>query len=424
MPEFSSNSRPLRVALVYRYGVHDHKELYPIIPEVLRQLGQQCETLYIGPNRKKVGSQYCFPGVSYRFLPFSVNRASTRDKIFKAVLWYACLPWIALYLRWFWRADVVWIDESSLPTQGRLLQALSGRPLAITVCDFFLCIYGETYPWLRWFEKWLNAVDLRSWRQATGLFTRTASLRQHLVNQGIPPERIEVARDAVLPDLFVPGDGSAVRRKLGFGADDVVLCHHGILHPNKGMLRVARWLIPALTADPHLKLLIVGGGPDLEPLRDWVRQHDQQNQVLLTGWLASHADVNAHLNAADIGLVMRIGQPTDHFHVTGALIHSMMCALPVLSCRLEGIQEIITEGQEGLLFDPDSGDEFLRKLACLKPDAQYRREMGRRGRVKALAEFNPDRIARQTVEALIRFARQGLPPAECAEPKGSAAGCR
>ena len=118
------------------------------------------------------------------------------------------------------------------------------------------------------------------------------------------------------------------------------------------------------------------------------------------------------LASADIGLVMRIGQPTDHFHVTGALIHCMMCALPVLACRLDGIREIVTEGREGLLFDPDSADEFLHQLARLQGDPAGRRSMGQRGRERALAEFNPDAIACQTADTLVRFARLGVPRAD------------
>lgn len=404
-----SDDHPLRIALLYRYGVHDHKELYPIIPEVLRQLGRQCEVRYVGPNRRRAGVQYQFAGVCHRFLPFTVDRSSTFDKIIKALLWYAYLPFVALYFRFIWRADLIWIDESSLPAQGRLIQIISGRPLTITVCDFFINIYGEMFAWLRPLGAWLNAIDRRSWLKAAGLFTRTASLRRHLLAQGVSPERIVVARDAVLPNIFVPGNAADTRDKLGFNAADVVLCHHGILHPNKGIRRVAGWMLPALKTDPHLKLLIIGGGPELEPLREFVRQNQLQNQIVLTGWLASHTEVNAYLNAADIGLVMRIGQSTDHFHVTGALIHCMMCALPVLACRLEGIQEIVTEGREGVLFDPNSADEFLQKLAVLAQNSVQRRAMGQRGRAKALVAFNPENIAQQTVAALIQFARLGRP---------------
>ena len=409
MMDQQSHAQRLRVALIYRYGVHDHEELYPIIPEVLKQLGAQCDVVYVGPNRRLAGASYQFSGVRYLFIPFRVNRARTINKVVKALLWYAWLPLIALYFRWFWRADLIWIDESSLPAQAWLVQWFSGRPVAVTVADFFLNIYCEHFLGLRPLVSLFNALDFRSWRRAAGLFTRTDSLRRRLIAAGISPERVLTMRDAVRPNLFVPGEAPTVRRQLDFSAEDVVLCHHGILHPNKGLPRVIRWMVPAMQADPHLKLLIVGGGPDFDPIRELAQSYQLEKQIVLTGWLASHAEVNAHLNAADIGLVMRIGQLTDHYHVTGALVHSLMCGLPVLACRLDGIQEIVQEGREGFLFDPHSPHEFLAKLARLRASRDLRHEMGRRGRAKALAEFDPNKIAWQTVSALMQFARLGTP---------------
>ena len=405
----TSDSQRIRMALIYRYGVHDHKELYPIIPQVLKLLGEQCDVLYAGPNRWRVGPEYQFPGVHYLFVPFRVNRARSLDKVLKALLWYLWVPFLGLYFRWFWRADAIWIDESSLPAQSWLLQLFSGRPVVATVTDFFLDIYGEKFSLLRPLIRMFNTLDLRSWRRAAGLFTRTDSLRQWLIAKGASPDRAVTTHDAVRPDLFIPGEAPELRRRLGFEPEDVVVCHHGILHPNKGIPRAIQWMVPTLKTDPHLKLLIVGGGPDYGIVQRLVRSHQLEKQVILTGWLPSHADVNAHLNASDIGLVMRVGQTMDHYHVTGALVHSMMSGLPVLACRLAGIQEIVEEGREGFLFDPQSPDEFLAKLARLRASRDLRHEMGCRGRNTALVQFDPDTIARQTVDALIRFARLGAP---------------
>lgn len=407
--ERQSSMRRLRIALIYRYGVHDHQELYPIVPEVLKQLGAQCDVVYAGPNRRLVGTQYQFPGVRYLFVPFRVTRARTLDKVIKALLWYAWLPWLSLYFRWLWRADLIWIDESSLPVQARLVQWFSGRPVAVTVADFFLNIYSEHFAGFRPWVSLFNAIDLRSWGRAAGLFTRTDSLRRRLIASGVSPNRVITARDAVRSDLFTPGEAPEVRRQLGLTAEDVVLCHHGILHPNKGIPLVVQWMIPAMQADSHLKLLIVGGGPDYGIVQRLARSHQLERQIILTGWLPSHADVNAHLNASDIGLVMRVGRTMDHYHVTGALVHSMMSGLPVLACRLAGIQEIVEEGREGLLFDPQSPDEFLSKLARLCANRNLRCEMGCRGRNTALVQFDPNKIARQTVAALMQFAHWGTP---------------
>ncbi|MBN1270388.1 MAG: glycosyltransferase [Kiritimatiellae bacterium] len=396
-------ARRRRIAFLYRYGVHDHAELYPIIPLLLKKLGESHDVLYVGPNRHLCAERYRYPGVRYMFVPFRVNRSRSRDKVFKALLWYFYLPFLSLYCR-FWRADLIWIEESSLPAQGRLVQIFSGRSVALTVTDFFLDIYGEDYPVLRVLARALDPVDRKSWRRARGIFTRTDTLGRYVVSQGADAANVVTTRDAVLPDLFAPVEASALRAQLGFKPEDVVLVHHGILHPNKAIPLAVEWMAPLMREDPRLKLLLVGGGPDYAKVEALVREKGLGPQVVMTGWLAGHDAVNRHLNAADVGLVMRAGRATDHFHVTGALIHCMMCELPVLAVRLDGIREVVTEGEEGFFFEPGSRDEFVEKLSRLKADRALRKEMGRKGRAKALVEFDPQRITEKTVEALARFA--------------------
>jgi len=391
------------MAFLYRYGVHDHSELYPIIPLVLEKLGQTCDVLYIGPNGHKVTDAYRFPGVRHMCVPFRVTRAKSRDKILKAILWYLHLPFLALYCR-FWRADVIWIEESSLPTQGRVVQVFSGRPVVLTVTDFFLTIYGEARPLLRLLEKIVMPIDKKSWRKARGIFTRTDTVGQYVIDEGADARNVVTTRDAVLPDLYKPVDASRLREQLGFAPDDVVLVHHGILHPNKRIPMIVEWMAGPMSKDPRLKLLVVGGGPDLGRVKDTVQRCCMEKQVVLTGWLKHLREVNEHLSVGDIGLVMRTGHPTDHFHMTGALIHGMMCELPVLSVRLDGIREVVREGEEGYFFDPRVPDEFCAKLEKLAADRDLRETMGRKGREKALVEFDPVRIADKTVEALRRFA--------------------
>jgi len=397
-PKFS---RGKRVAFLFRYGVRDHAELYPIIPEVLRRLGEEGEVLYIGLNRRRVSGDFKFPGVQYFHLPVGVNRGSSLDVFWKTILWYFCLPFLSLRCR-FWKADYIWIDES-IPMGGWIVQLFSGRPTVLTVVDFFLEIYAEKAPWLKGFGRIILWFDRMSWQKAIGISTRAESMRQFLIKEGIDKNKIITIRDAVTPDLFTPVDASSTREKLGFTTEDVVIGQHGILHPNKGLDRVLNWMAPLMKKDSHLKLLVIGTGPGLSELETIVEEQNLHGQVKFTHWLPSHRDVNQYLNACDIGLVMRIGQFSDHFHVTGALIHCMMCALPVLAARLEGICEIVVEGEEGVLFDPSSGDEFVAKLRLLREDSAGRKAMGEKGRLKAKAKFDPQDIANETMAALHAF---------------------
>lgn len=390
-----------RVAFLFRYGIKNHAELHQIIPEILEILGRETDVLYAGPDAQRIPDEYRFPGVRYLRVPFTVNRASPWDKLLKTGLWYLYLPFLAFYLR-FWCADLIWIDES-IPLAGLVVEILSGRRTALTVADFFMEVYREKHPWLAPLSAAVLWLDKCAWKRAVCLITRAASTKQYLIEQGVEATNIHVLRDAFKLEVFKPARNTDLRRRYGFEPNDVVLCHHGILHPNKGVGRILTWLAPVMREDPHLKFLVIGEGGELPGLKAMVIRENLHPQVVFTGWLPNSREVAEHLNASDIGLVMRVGQFTDHFHVTGTLIHCLMCGLPVLAARLRGISEIVTEGVEGCLFEPNSPEEFLKKLAVLKADAGLRTRMGEQGRRRAVDEFDPQVVTENTIRTLRAF---------------------
>jgi glycosyltransferase involved in cell wall biosynthesis len=396
-----------RIMFLFRYGIRDHAELHTIIPEAVRRLGEEHNVLYAGPNRHRIPPEYRFPGVRYLHVPFKVDRSSFRDKLLKTILWYVYLPFLALYAR-IWRADLIWVDES-IPLVGILVEILSGRRVALTVVDFFLEVYSERYPFIKPIAKLELAFERLAWKRCAGIITRAASMKNYLLQQGVDAAKIWVIRDAFDLAAFRPGRNEELRRRYQFGRDDVVLCHHGILHPNKGIGRILAWLAPLMRDDPRLKFLVIGDGPEMPALRNAVERERLTGRVVFTGWLRTSEEVGAHLNASDIGLVMRIGQFSDHFHVTGTLVHCLMCGLPVLAARLEGIQEVVTDGEEGFLFDPGSAAEFARGLSRLASDPDLRTRMGEKAYARAVEKFNRQRVADDTVRALNTFLGCGAP---------------
>jgi glycosyltransferase involved in cell wall biosynthesis len=389
------------MAFLFRYGIKDHAELFASITEIVKKLGQDYEVLYVGPNAHKIPDEFRYPGVRYLAIPFKVNRASSYDKFLKTLLWYLYLPFLSLYLR-FWRADLIWNDDP-IPLVGLIEETFSGRPVVMTVTDFFMEVYREQFPWLAPIAVAVRLLDRCAWKGAAFIVQRAESGKKYLSSQGVDPSKIYVIRDAFNVETFKPVRNLAVRKKYGFEEGDVVLCHHGILHPNKGIRRIMSWMIPLMKEDPKLKFLVIGDGPDLPGLKVMVEKEGLQKQVVFTGWLPASRGVADHLNASDIGLVMRIGQFSDHFHVTGTLVHCLMCGLPVLAARLGGISEIATDGVEGYLFDPDSQEQFCRALTKLKSNAALRGQMGEKGRARAVVEFDHHAVAEKTLHILRSF---------------------
>jgi glycosyltransferase involved in cell wall biosynthesis len=198
--------------------------------------------------------------------------------------------------------------------------------------------------------------------------------QEFLAERGVPLEVMHLYRNPVDHTKFHPVDAAtrtATRTAFGFTDSDIVLTHHGILHPNKGNDWILRQL--AETQVSSFKFLLIGNGPEMDNLKNLANELGIADRVVFTGWLPTEEDLNNALASTDIGLVMRIGQETDHFHMTDTLAHEMACGKPILAVNLHGIAEVIHDGQNGFLFSPDRPDEFMDKLHSLASDPVMRK---------------------------------------------------
>jgi glycosyltransferase involved in cell wall biosynthesis len=287
------------------------------------------------------------------------------------------LPFIGLRCRCM-GVRAVFIDET-LPLTALITRVFYGPNIAMTIQDFFVEIYAEQARWLKPVARLVRAIEFASWRRLPVIYTKVSHTHAFLAQQGIAREHMHTVYNPCDQTVFHPADRAKARRRWGFTEKDMVLVHHGILHPNKGNDRILRAIADLQNELPDLKYLLVGAGPEMPTLKRLAAELGIEERVVFTGWLPSEAEVNEALNAGDIGLVMRIGQWSDHFHLTDTLAHEMAVGLPILAARLEGIAEVIKDGETGYLFEPGntgSPEEFKEKLRLLCNDPRKRNAFG------------------------------------------------
>ena len=337
-------------------------------------------------------------------LPFTINRKSSLSKLFGTLFWYTALPVLALRCRWM-NIDVVFWDET-LPWGAPIARIFYGKNICITVADFFLTIYSERHPRLKKLCSLLQQVDYRTWRKLPLIFTKVNYTRHFLAEHGVRPGAICCAYNPCNTELYCPGDRATARKKLGLSAEDLVLVHHGVLHPNKGNDRIIRALAELKADLPHLKYLLIGSGPETARLKALCNELQMNEHVLFTGWLPAEQDVIEAIRTANIGLVMRIGQFSDHFHVTDTLSHEMACGLPILAARLSGVAELVKDEETGLLFNPDEMSEFKTRLTRMAASASLREKMGAQARAKSVEAFDIETISCRMASALLHLATE------------------
>ena len=392
------NDRP-KIAIWFRYGPAEHAELFHAMPEIVRRLAEHTEVHYFGLRSSKPIPEMITSRAVIHNLPFHINRTSSADKWLKTILWLLCLPIIALKCRWL-RMKLVYIDET-VPLAAMIGRVFYGRNVVITVADFFVLIYMGKNRLLSLLGRFISAVDFAAWRRLPLIFTRANYTKTFLVQKGFDPRRIMAVYDPCDFLLYHPGGRESARAEYHYQDDHVVLVSHGIMHPNKGNDRIIQWVSDLREQCPFLRLLLIGDGPDMPRLKQMVCDLQAEDIIRFTGWLKTPAQVNKALNAGDIGLVMRAGQESDNFHTTGALVHSLACGLPVLAARLGGVAEIVRENETGLLFDPNSKEEFNAKLMTLTRSRDVRRRYGAAGYKLAKELFDIQAVTDATVRPLL-----------------------
>jgi len=395
--------RKRKIAFWHRYGPGGHAECGGhAIPRLIEILAKNCEIHYFGMRSQSPTPPLIAAHAQLHLLPFCFNRSSMGGKLLKTFIWYLALPLMALRCR-LMGVTVIYLDET-LPLSAAIVRFFFGKNVAITVADFFMTVYFGRRPWGRILSRVVERLDFASWRRLPLIFTKVQYTRSYLAQLGIRPERVVPVYNPCDTTVYFPRDRAESRRRLGINSDDLVLVHHGILHPNKGNTRIIKALADLKPRLPQLRYLLVGAGPEEKALRRLVADLELAESVIFTGWLPTEADVNWALNAADIGLVMRIGQFSDSFHLTDTLVHEMACGLPILAARLAGIEEVIDEGVNGFLFDPNDMDEFKSKLLMLAGNQELRQKLGQAALETCRREFDLDSIAQKMAAPLLRLA--------------------
>lgn len=389
----SSPTQKPRIAWWHRFGPAEQTEMFHALPQVIEALARDYEVHFYGGKNVKPIPEVIRRNCIVHELPFTTDRSSPGDIKFKFLLYMICFPFMALHCR-FTGIRLVHIEES-VPLFGILLWIFYGGKASLTVADIYSDIYLQKNAFTRFVGKILLAVDLFSWKKLALIITRAQSTRQYLIEQGIAAERILPVYDPCEFDFYHPLDRNTCKREFGYEPQHFVMVCHGILHPNKGVDRLIRATADMKKEFPQLRLLIAGDGNERPKLAALVRELGVDDVVRFTGWLPDSHAMNRAINAGEIGVIMRVGYPSDHFHITGGLTHNMCAAVPSFAVRLRGISEVVTEGKTGFLFAAaEDMAEFKEKLGRVIKNPAPLEAVGKQSYDYAVQMFSTERITR------------------------------
>ncbi len=204
----------------------------------------------------------------------------------------------------------------------------------------------------------------------------------------VPAERVRV-----VPNGIDAGPWSTEERvprsELGVANGSPLLVLVGLLNHAKGQDVAIEALTRPGLEDAHLCLAGIG---DWEAeLQDLSRSRGVAERVRFLGW---REDVPALLGAADLVLV-----PSRWEGMPYIVLEAQARGVPVVGTRVDGVRELVQEGETGFFADVDDPDDLARAIrAALALSPEERAAVGAAGRAHVRDEHGLDRMVDRMIE--------------------------
>ncbi len=230
-----------------------------------------------------------------------------------------------------------------------------------------------------------EAAAQRCWDSAGSLLAVSAPLAAWLRDRVACPERVHAVPNGVDTARF----GSHVTKELPADAGTVTIGFVGSLRPWHGVERLVAAFLRLWKEGLPVRLLIVGDGPMLERIEEDCKE--AAAAVVLTGSVTPDR-VPGLLASMDIAVAPYPRLESFYFSPL-KLFEYMAAGLAIVASACGQVQEVILDGETGVLFEPDDADGLCAALRRLATDAALREQLGEQARQTAEQEHKWELVA-------------------------------
>jgi glycosyltransferase involved in cell wall biosynthesis len=241
-------------------------------------------------------------------------------------------------------------------------------------------------------------------RRAHALVAVTDRVRRDVLARGIGRDDTVVVVPLGLdldPLVAAPARRGELRRELGIDAAAPLVGIVARLVPVKAhetFLEAARAIAPVR---PDAVFLVVGDGERRAELEALAAGLGLSARVRFLGWRADLDRLYADLDVVVL-TSKNEGSPV-------ALIEAMAAGRPVVSTRAGGVEDVVTDGETGLLVPVGDAAAVARAILALLDDPARAARLGTAARASAVARFGSGRLVGD-IDALYRrlLAQRGV----------------
>jgi len=291
-----------------------------------------------------------------------------------------------IFLRLTGKIDMIYLSDGLMSPMGLILKKLLSIPVAVN-------IHGRDIAFA--FPGYLTIVPA-ALRKLDRVICVSRQLKEICLGYGVPEEILRVIPNGVNADDFTWTEASPPLNRVGIdAADRTVLITVGRLVPKKGVDRFVEKILPAIVEKaPRVLYLVAGDGPLRESIERTVREKGLDENVLLMGDVPmDDGSLKAIYCGSDIFVMPNVEVPGDIEGFGIVAIEGGAAGLAVVASRLQGIQEAVTPGENGILLEWEDNQAFIDTILDLIEDPEKRKSLGEKARRYVIENYSWDKVA-------------------------------
>lgn len=273
------------------------------------------------------------------------------------------------YLREF-DPDIIHIhNEFSIGLSGMAIAKILKVPLVYTLHTMYddYIYYIAPKPLIPLTKK-LSHRYFRMFPQNAAVVTGPSKKCQEYTYEIGSDKKVEVIPnpvelDAFAPQTSTPQQRAQIREQYHIPQDATVACFVGRLGREKSVDVLLRFWAQEMKPQDNMRLLIIGDGPEKEPLQQLAQQLGITDTVIFTGKVL-HPDLPPYIHTCDIYVTASLSDTNSI-----SMLEGMAGGLPVLQLYDELNADQVTDGVNGYMFrDAAEMGQRLRQIRDMEPE--------------------------------------------------------
>lgn len=226
-------------------------------------------------------------------------------------------------------------------------------------------------------------------RLTTHFIAVSEGLKESLINEGVPPEKITVIYNGLDLAKFQPASpGGSFLAGWGIKGSRPVVAIVGRLHSVKGHTYFLQAAALFAQNSPEARFLVVGYGPERPELENLTRDLGLADKVIFTGFVE---DIPSLLGEIDLLVISSLSEGLPF-----TAVEAMAAGVPVLATAVGGLKELLEHEKTGLLVPARDPQALATGMAWIAQHPDRVQQMVQKGRKVIENKFSAAAMARQT----------------------------